>query len=792
MANDNDIKRNITSEELEQYGVWVKKAPRDCNADSEEILPETFDVYPEDTLPKEQHVPQESADFSETDGISASQSADESAEILPEEIDINDFLSGTDSSAEAGASGASEEIDISSFLDEAESVNMDDFMVPDEKQEKTDEIADEPPLDIDLAFDDSFSKNTEADPVENVETDIAEELSIDSSFDNFDDMFDNIKDESIVDEAAADETAKSVPEIDESAIIDDTLIPSASGTVRDMQMDDATEFDDLLNSLSDDAPADSGKNNRAESLQAKAAREYTLNVSADDESAFSAKHDDTEDSAEIENIALFDKDSKDSLEKQQNQDYNMSSPAVGVATEEELSELDALIDAAVSEDAPAEKKTDIPQEKSMDDMTQLLFDKIMNEISALRNEFSTLRNDVEELKQSEDAVQEPAAESVQPQEEQTGGFFSDETEDETIALSGDELDDILNSADFTEEASFAAAADEESAQEQEEIQENPIADIDAETAFEEADSSLPEEENGAEQPEILSAGEETEETGETSEYDSFAESADTQPEPFPFDFETENLEEPIIDDIQFALDDQEANESFDENIPADLSESVNLEEEADAPETADAEPADILDDAEDVSAEADDISIPDEAADAADAAEESAEDLSAEEPTEAVFSGSQWNEASDEQEVSDIELSEAGGESGELEISAEEAFPEAAEFDTETEEETPAQEQADEIVPDFDNGTAAEENPDSDPAETEPQPEAQETEQISEQEQIPAEEQNITATMKEEIKNVLSYMDQLLENLPEEKIEEFARSEHFEVYKKLFNELGLS
>ena len=46
--------------------------------------------------------------------------------------------------------------------------------------------------------------------------------------------------------------------------------------------------------------------------------------------------------------------------------------------------------------------------------------------------------------------------------------------------------------------------------------------------------------------------------------------------------------------------------------------------------------------------------------------------------------------------------------------------------------------------------------------------------------------------MKQEIKSVLSYMDQLLENLPEEKIAEFARSEQFETYKKLFAELGLS
>ena len=35
-------------------------------------------------------------------------------------------------------------------------------------------------------------------------------------------------------------------------------------------------------------------------------------------------------------------------------------------------------------------------------------------------------------------------------------------------------------------------------------------------------------------------------------------------------------------------------------------------------------------------------------------------------------------------------------------------------------------------------------------------------------------------------------MDQLLEDLPEEKIVEFARSEQFATYKKLFSDLGLS
>jgi len=49
----------------------------------------------------------------------------------------------------------------------------------------------------------------------------------------------------------------------------------------------------------------------------------------------------------------------------------------------------------------------------------------------------------------------------------------------------------------------------------------------------------------------------------------------------------------------------------------------------------------------------------------------------------------------------------------------------------------------------------------------------------------------IPSELKKELKNILGYMDQLLESLPEEKIEEFAKSQYFDSYKKLFKELGL-
>jgi hypothetical protein len=65
-------------------------------------------------------------------------------------------------------------------------------------------------------------------------------------------------------------------------------------------------------------------------------------------------------------------------------------------------------------------------------------------------------------------------------------------------------------------------------------------------------------------------------------------------------------------------------------------------------------------------------------------------------------------------------------------------------------------------------------------------------EEISSSETSLAEEgTEIPSQLKQELRTVLSYMDQLLESLPDDKIEEFARSEYYDSYKKLFRELGL-
>jgi len=61
---------------------------------------------------------------------------------------------------------------------------------------------------------------------------------------------------------------------------------------------------------------------------------------------------------------------------------------------------------------------------------------------------------------------------------------------------------------------------------------------------------------------------------------------------------------------------------------------------------------------------------------------------------------------------------------------------------------------------------------------------------LTEQEPEPA-GQFIPEKSLEEIKRLLGYLDRLLESLPEEKIDEFARSEYFELYRKIFEFFSL-
>jgi ATP-dependent exoDNAse (exonuclease V) beta subunit len=146
----------------------------------------------------------------------------------------------------------------------------------------------------------------------------------------------------------------------------------------------------------------------------------------------------------------------------------------------------------------------------------------------------------------------------------------------------------------------------------------------------------------------------------------------------------------------------------------------------------------------------------------------------------------------------EIDLEAIAGESEEelsLALIEEAEAIEVDELEALPEEEEPAAEREIEIP--FEEGGRKAHAPLS------PAPEKASREEVEELEEVPAEEPverktsrragvgNIPDDLKDEIRTVLKYMDQLLEALPEEKIQEFAGSEYFVMYKKLFEDLGL-
>jgi hypothetical protein len=262
------------------------------------------------------------------------------------------------------------------------------------------------------------------------------------------------------------------------------------------------------------------------------------------------------------------------------------------------------------------------------------------------------------------------------------GFF-DEADDEKIALTGDELDNIINSADFTEETGAEAIVDDITPDEKLlQLQEEGIVPI---TPAPEDTSYLEDELNAAQ--ELANNSEETAVAVESSE-------------DISFDISDAIIEEP---DLSAQLNAGSLEEPAPSSFPDISIDDISL----------------------------DDISFDDlqEELDESDSSSE--EDEQGEEP---LIELQQPEQAKAPQTATEPEQAKA---------------PQAA---TEPEREKAPQ-------------TATE-------------PEAVEI--------------SIPEGLREELKTVLSYMDQLLEALPESKIEEFAKSKYFDTYKKLFAELGLA
>jgi hypothetical protein len=467
--------------------------------------------------------------------------------------------------------------------------------------------------------------------------------------------------------------------------------------------------------------------------------------------------------------------------------------------------------------------------------TQLLM-RIVGELSSIKDELSTLKRELSAIHNEPREAAAPGA---------TGRGFFDEGEDEKIALTGDEMDNILHTADFTDETGADAADHTGGA--------GDFAVEDEETL----DLPVSEELPGEESPEINLSGdlldfaveeplEEplTEETlpGETMELaeeeitleDGLGFEAppeDTEPEPEseepaeePPAEESLTEPEPAAEEISLSPEDTLSIEDalgkdielLGDEVSLDLQElqQTGVEPMTPAPEDIsylETEPEAF----DDISLDLSDP-VGDETGEGTGEPEPPVETLTVdldldeslpEEEALAVFDESAPEEEDEEilidlpldgitEAIPDAEFEEVPPP--DLPDSSEEETPEDA-FGAPEEEPGEPFEQ---LIPEgFEEETGGEAPPEETLGDFEESfaglPELPEDtlteEDLGEEPKTDAgETADIPANLKRDLKSVLAYMDQLLESLPEEKIEEFAKSEYFDTYKKVFEELGIS
>jgi hypothetical protein len=393
--------------------------------------------------------------------------------------------------------------------------------------------------------------------------------------------------------------------------------------------------------------------------------------------------------------------------------------------------------------------------------------KIEEELAEIKNELAELKQELSVLRSVPTAPSEEAPEKITsvPAEAESSGFF-EEDEDETIALTGDELDNILNTADITEEKGEPDIYPEdielkpltEEAPTESFI---PVTTPEEQAIIEEYNKEL-DQFTSTEMP-FEAEDRIDQEAVETLPEDLLEKEdlfiTEEKPEPEPLHTESLLMEKPAPQEVPNLTDLVPEEEPLEEIEAEEKPEEIPLAEEPEGVVEFDLESLEEM------------------------AEEEKPGDF---ESNEAVVAPEK--EAAFEEELEEMEINlpeteeEKVEEASELEAQpyplAEEVSP-IEELETLETEETPVV-PLEEEVPILHIPTT-EEKP-------EPQPSAA---RMTPTEEAPNLAEGLPEPLREEIKSVLQYMDQLLEALPEEKIQEFARSEHFEVYRRLFEELGL-
>lgn len=339
-------------------------------------------------------------------------------------------------------------------FDDISEISLDDFM--DEPETEKNDIQDAPVIDMDLSFDENYTEsNEDAQEEKEDEPEIPEEDGVTVTADNFDEMFDNLVDES-------SETA-----IPESVREENTIFDNNQDT-------DIQDFDKFLEDFSDNSVGIPTEEHSSAPVQ----KDYSMEVTFDDETGDSVEETSFISSTkEEEEVVPLDQNSDQektevfkvpTLEGIETSEYTEKdrSGADDFNIDKVLSEVEDVTTGNISglmsvtetgnlNDTEPQAPNDVTEtyqneaEEMENSKAQEQIKLLTEEIAELRREFSALKTEFEAFKNKASAInQSPVSETS----DGSGGFFDDGADDDnTIALSGDELTNILNTADFTEE-----------------------------------------------------------------------------------------------------------------------------------------------------------------------------------------------------------------------------------------------------------------------------------------------------------------------------------------------------
>ena len=932
-----------TTKELDNYGVWVKTPPKDASQTSEGSdfqldtdLPDfsDLDMNTSASATDASAEPSISEDFN-FDSLPEDSVVNETPVSVTEEPDFSDITDSGTSEEDSVKSDFTDDVtsfeEVSFDSNEISSESSEELSIDDFMSDSSESSGGEEEISLDDFMDGDFTDpNPGATPATSPVSSMEDgEISLDDFFDD-DTTISKEKEDDVANDEALDIdlsfTDEEVPTVEESDIIDETPAEDENST-ENTEFSETTEFDDMFSSLGES--------------EAKTTSEET-EISMDEFGISDSAPTESNSGSSSEEIDLSDFGiDSDAEETAVHQDVQAAKKNLVVDYDLSISDEDETKEMQISSTVPekSESAVTVPENSSI--VSNSILEQIMSELSGLKNEINNLKTDFETLKNckvadhtsgitetevpevnEEAAVEIPESIEETPEafadipesieetpveitendtsspdsmeeiqipvpeknEDSSNGFFGTDDEDETIALSGDELNNIMITADFAEteetvennEAVYDADTEteivSEPASESEKTEENPfdfpITDnLETESAGTSDSFELPSEESEETVSEDFSEIDTSFDNLESPEENIVID--ETISEPVLEDISiNDSAEEPSTDDITLPEESElndtsieiksdeteptdENNSAIDTtftddnpfgainetamNIPVEESDTgLSIEENSenlaepdfDSLENQEIETeitipkVDEISENENPSAPEDDILVESSNDDFMDSVAESEMVITQSEATEPACEDIDVEENIDVVEEipdtvdisSEIETTELSAE----EVSNVEPFNDSIDnFDSMLDSEKDISEQlsdenvdylkSDEnvIESDMENMSSAINEsetlsesmiPNIDATMEDPFPPIESV--IDHDERVEKQEAPsdtlISIDLKNDIKSVLLYMDQLLENLPEEKIMEFAKSEQFGTYKRLFNELGLS